>query len=494
MRYQQLSAKLLGPMVGGNRSSESQLKWHRAIVLILTFIVYTTYHASRRPIAIVKGELHYNCSDQLTTQVTNDTKSDEDNKYCGWEPFDKENGKNLLGMLDSCYLFMYAFCMFVSGYFAERSNLRYFLSISLIICGVISIAMGLAHVFEIHQLWYFIVFQLAAGIAQTTGWPAVVAIVGEWFGNTKKGLILGIWNWHTSVGNIVGSAVASAFVDINWGLSFMVPGFICIGVAIIMFFILIPKPIDVGIQVELTPDDETKNGMPPATNQIHCDMNKNPLAPEIKEKEEAITIWKALAIPGVVEFSICLFFAKLVSYTFLFWLPMYLESTSHLTAASSGFQSIAFDIGGCLGSIIAGFLADRTGASALTCIVFLALAIPSLVAFYAWSTVSAVANNGLQFIAGAFVNGPYALITTAVSANLACKVPSKSAMATVSAIIDGTGSIGAAVGPLLAPLVSGSDQWINVFYMCIAADVVAILSLIRIGYEDYRRFRNRRKY
>ena len=117
-----------------------------------------------------------------------------------------------------------------------------------------------------------------------------------------------------------------------------------------------------------------------------------------------------------------------------------------------------------------------------------------MVAFYAWSTVSAVANNGLQFIAGAFVNGPYALITTAVSANLACKVPSKSAMATVSAIIDGTGSIGAAVGPLLAPLVSGSDQWINVFLMCIAADVVAILSLIRIGYEDYRRFRNRRKY
>lgn len=57
------------------------------------------------------------------------------------------------------------------------------------------------------------------------------------------------------------------------------------------------EPIDVGIQVELTPDDETKNGMPPATNQIHCDMNKNPLAPEIKEKEEAITIWKALAIP-----------------------------------------------------------------------------------------------------------------------------------------------------------------------------------------------------
>ncbi len=97
----------------------------------------------------------------------------------------------------------------------------------------------------------------------------------------------------------------------------------------------------------------------------------------------------------------------------------------------------------------------------------------------------------LQFIAGAFVNGPYALITTAVSANLACKVPSQAAMATVSAIIDGTGSIGAAVGPLLAGVVSGNKQWINVFYMCIAADVIATLALIRIGLEDFRRLRGK---
>lgn len=29
---------------------------------------------------------------------------------------------------------------------------------------------------------------------------------------------------------------------------------------------------------------------------------------------------------GVVEFSLCLLFAKLVSYTFLFWLPLYITS------------------------------------------------------------------------------------------------------------------------------------------------------------------------
>lgn len=30
------------------------------------------------------------------------------------------------------------------------------------------------------------------------------------------------------------------------------------------------------------------------------------------------------ALQGVVEFSLCLLFAKLVSYTFLYWLPLYI--------------------------------------------------------------------------------------------------------------------------------------------------------------------------
>lgn len=36
----------------------------------------------------------------------------------------------------------------------------------------------------------------------------------------------------------------------------------------------------------------------------------------------------ALKIPGVIEFSLCLFFSKLVNYTFLFWLPLYIKNTS----------------------------------------------------------------------------------------------------------------------------------------------------------------------
>lgn len=43
-----------------------------------------------------------------------------------------------------------------------------------------------------------------AGIAQTTGWPGVITVMSNWFGKSKRGLIFGLWNSHTSIGNILG--------------------------------------------------------------------------------------------------------------------------------------------------------------------------------------------------------------------------------------------------------------------------------------------------
>ena len=60
---------------------------------------------------------------------------------------------------------------------------------------------------------------------------------------------------------------------------------------------------------------------------------------------------------------------------------------------------------------------------------------------------------------------------------LATILGSSKALATVTAIIDGTGSIGAAVGPFMAGAIPGNDvkdQLTNVFYMLMAADVMSL--------------------
>ena len=73
----------------------------------------------------------------------------------------------------------------------------------------------------------------------------------------------------------------------------------------------------------------------------------------------------------------------------------------------------------------------------------------------------------LMLVLGALVNGPYALITTAVSADLGQHKSlkgSKGLMATVAGIIDGTGSIGAAAqGVVIGVLSSSCKGWDSVF-------------------------------
>ncbi|XP_017461178.1 PREDICTED: glucose-6-phosphate exchanger SLC37A2-like, partial [Rhagoletis zephyria] len=205
---------------------------------------------------------------------------------------------------------------------------------------------------------------------------------------------------------------------------------------------------------------------------------------------KAISFWKALMIPGVIEFSIAQFFIKLVSYTFLYWLPLFLKETTQISPSKSAYVSIIFDIGGCVGSMAAGLMADRTGTSALTCIFFLIFAIPSLYSLDRYTSASTILiSQVLQFTTGMLINGPFCLIMSTVSANLACKVPSKSAMATVSGIVNGTGSIGASIGPLLAGIVSKNGNWKNVFYMAIGSVICAAISLLRIGYQEVKTFK-----
>ncbi|KGL73180.1 Sugar phosphate exchanger 2, partial [Tinamus guttatus] len=329
-----------------------------------------------------QSQLHLNCSNG--SNGTGD---------CSWAPFDGDNYKELFGALDNAFLVAYAVGMFISGIFGERLPLRYYLSSGMLLSGLFTALFGLGYFWNIHVLWYYIVMQICNGLVQTTGWPAVVACVGNWFGKGKRGLIMGVWNSHTSVGNIVGSLLAGVWVSSVWGLSFVVPGIVIASVGIVCFFFLV-------------------------------------------ERE---------------------------------WLP----------GRGKGVSA---------GGIVAGLVSDYTGGRATTCCVMLVLAAPMLFLYNHIGQNGIGTSIAMLIVCGGLVNGPYALITTAVSADLGTHESlqgNAKALSTVTAIIDGTGSIGAALGPLLAGLISPTG-WNNVFYMLITADVLACLLLSRVVLKETR--------
>lgn len=135
-----------------------------------------------------------------------------------------------------------------------------------------------------------------------------------------------------------------------------------------------------------------------------------------------------------------------------------------------------------IGGILAGHISDRLDARAITAASFMYCAIPALFLYRSYGHVSMTVNIILMVITGMFVNGPYALITTAVSTDLGTHSSLKGnsrALATVTAIIDGTGSIGAAVGPLLTGYIS-ANSWSAVFTMLMGAALIAGLLLTRL--------------
>ena len=166
-------------------------------------------------------------------------------------------------------------------------------------------------------------------------------------------------------------------------------------------------------------------------------------------------------------------------------------------ADDAAFLSTLFDVGGIIGGILAGFVTDRTGKPAIVCAVMLLAAIPTLGAYAKFGNECPLdmehkdscysGTIGLLIVLGLLVNGPYALITTAVSAELGTHPSlrgSAKALATVTSIIDGTGSIGAAIGPLLAGSIPTLD---GIFIMLMISDVCALILLTRLVYNEAKR-------
>ncbi|XP_042503686.1 putative glycerol-3-phosphate transporter 4 [Macadamia integrifolia] len=477
---------------------EWSLNTYRYVVLLLTFIAYACYHASRKPTSIVKSVL-----DPEPSKVGHSNpwpfgevfvkEEGLTGKGSGWVPFNGEDGTVKLGEIDVAFLACYSLGMYVAGHLGDTLDLRLFLTIGMIGSGIFVGLFGMGYFWGIHVFWFYLVMQMIAGLFQATGWPSVVAVVGNWFGKRKRGLIMGIWNAHTSVGNICGSLLAASVLQYGWGWSFILPGALIFLGGIMVYLFLAAYPEDVGFPSNYGLDSHNKvetgckdeEAQMPKGHVVEAETSGLSRSGSMI-RGNAIGLVEALFIPGVIPFAMCLFFSKLVAYTFLYWLPFYLSQTEiggqYVSVKSAGNLSTLFDVGGIVGGVLAGYMSDRLNARAITAASFMYAAIPSMLLYRLYGSTSESINIALMMISGLFVNGPYALITTAVSADLGTHSSLRGdarALATVTAIIDGTGSVGAAFGPLLTGFIS-KKGWDAVFLMLIIGALVAGLLLSRL--------------
>jgi OPA family glycerol-3-phosphate transporter-like MFS transporter 1/2 len=283
---------------------------HEYAVLALTFASYASFHASRKPPSIVKAVLS-----------------------ADWAPFTGARGPHRLGELDVAFLSSYALAMFAAGHLADRADLRRLLGAAMLASGAACAALGAAYFLDVHALAFFLAAQVASGVVQSAGWPCVVAVVGNWFGHaSKRGTIMGVWNSHTSVGNIAGSVLAAAVLEFGWGWSFLVPAVVINALGVVVLVFLVAHPSEAGLQVQVM--DVEMNGDGGEEVGLLGEDKKEVQGNEEDEFElemgsqlpRAIGFVEAWKLPGVAPYAFCLFFSKLVAYTFLYWLPFYIRN------------------------------------------------------------------------------------------------------------------------------------------------------------------------
>lgn len=183
------------------RGSPISFRSCQALVLVLTFLSYASYHATRKTTSVVKSVL-----DPKTNLGTSSAHywppshlfylqnlKGADNSGGGWAPFNAaEDGTALLGEIDLAFLGAYAAGMFFAGHLGDRVDLRVLLAVGMVGTGLFTAAFGAGYWLDVHSFYYFLAVQMVAGLFQSSGWPSVVAVVGNWFGKSKRGTYLAL--------------------------------------------------------------------------------------------------------------------------------------------------------------------------------------------------------------------------------------------------------------------------------------------------------------
>ncbi|XP_063785014.1 sugar phosphate exchanger 3 [Pseudophryne corroboree] len=475
---------------------------HHLAVFLLTFFSYALLHASRKAFSNVKVSISNQWTPSgLNTSVYNvDPNKTWNDNHLFPNP---ESATIFLGLLDTIFLFSYAVGLFISGIIGDRLNMRYVLTFGMCSSAVTMFVFGtVTEWLHFYNKIFYCLMWVINGLLQSTGWPCVVAVMGNWFGKSGRGVIFGLWSACASVGNILGAFLASSVLKYGYEYAFLVTASVQFAGGLIIFFGLVTSPKELGLsdagEKEREGEGQAEEVNRPLMSEDNDADNETGYSIQAADNDgstKAIGFVQACCLPGVLLYSLAYACLKLVNYSFFFWLPFYLSINFCWKEAEADQLSIWYDIGGIIGGTIQGFISDLMQKRSPVLAVSLVCAVGALFG-YSRSPNNKPLNAFLMSITGFFIGGPSNMISSAISADLGRQEMvrgSSEALATVTGIVDGTGSVGAALGQVLVSVIQGALNWMWVFYFFILMTLMSLVFIIPLIVREIRPAgRNRR--
>lgn len=409
-----------------------RFRWH---ILEATFIGYATFYIVRNNLSTVARDMQ---------------------AVFGYD-------HSQIGSILAISALSYGIGKFLLGSVSDRSNVRVFMPVGLILTALCNFAFGATHSYSIHfWLWAL------NGFIQGAGWPPCGRSIGHWFSVSERGTIFSVWNIAHNVGGGVAGMLA-AYCAKHFGLhnAFFIPGAIAILCAIYLFFRLRDTPQSVG----LPPVEVYKNDYPPQTHEhIEKELSTKTLFVDYILKNKLLWV-----------VAIANFFVYIARYSMLDWGPTFLREIKGANITQGGFSIMVLEFAGIPSTILFGWISDklqgRRGMVSMLCM------IPVVLAFFAivvYPQPSLWFYYAMLSVIGFFVYPPVMMLGV-----MGLDLTNKKAVGTAAGFIGMFGYLGRTVqakgfGFILDYFATTYDivtRWNIVLYSIVACTVISIVLL-----------------
>ncbi|PHM64059.1 hexose phosphate transport protein [Xenorhabdus stockiae] len=304
-----------------------------------------------------------------------------------------------IGLIGTLFYIAYGCSKFISGILSDRSNPRYFMGIGLIATGIINVFFGLSSsVVMFTCLWIL--------NAWFQGWasPSCIKLLTTWYSRSERGFWWSLWNTSHHIGSaLVALFVGFVTLHFSWREGFIVPG--CLGIlgGILLCWRLRDKPASMGL---------------PTIGQYRNDF--------LEKKHE--NQGKGLSTREILRdyvFRNKYIWLLSCSYVLVYivrtvindWGNLYLTEYHHYDLVSANFVVSLFEVGGFVGSLVAGWGSDKLfgGNRGPINLIFSIGIFLSVAALWLMPVTDLVFQSLGFFSIGFFVFGPQLLIGMAAA-------------------------------------------------------------------------------
>ncbi|MDG6895088.1 MFS transporter family glucose-6-phosphate receptor UhpC [Volucribacter amazonae] len=360
--------------------------------------------------------------------------------------------KNDIGLITTLFYLTYGISKFISGFYSDRANPRYFMAIGLMLTGITNILFGLSSsMIVLTSLWVINAW------FQGWGWPACSKLLTSWYSRSERGHWWAIWNTaHNIGGALIPLIIGYLTLHYSWRYGITVAGGIAILISLFLLWRLRSTPSSMGL---------------PSIGQWRQDKLELAQENEGKDLSWSQILHQYVFLNKYIWLLACSYALVYIVRTGINdWGNLYLTEKYDYNLVQANTALSLFELGGFIGSLVAGWGSDKLFASnrGPMALIFAIGIFFSITALWLMPEQNSLLLAVLFFCVGFFVFGPQMLIGMA-----AAECSHKQTPGTATGFVGLFAYLGAALAGYPLAIIMLHFHWTG-FFMVITCSAAAI--------------------